>query len=117
MKRGVRKSFLNFFWNISLTLGGNPEAEETLQKFADFIEKESDDGKLTPQLQRRVLGKPATFLLIDNTRACLIIDELFADVLLMSLFDAIGDQKGTAGNLAKMAMELEKKKRTLLAKH
>ena len=48
---------------------GHPEAEEALKKFADFLEKESKEGKMSPQLQKKVL-----------------------DVLLMSLFDSMGDQ-------------------------
>ena len=35
---------------------GNPEAEDALKKFADFLEKESQDGKMSPQLQKKVLG-------------------------------------------------------------
>ena len=48
---------------------GHPEAEEALKKFSDFLEKESKEGKMSPQLQKKVL-----------------------DVLLMSLFDSMGDQ-------------------------
>ncbi|XP_059351174.1 uncharacterized protein LOC130687478 isoform X2 [Daphnia carinata] len=45
------------------------EAEEALRKFADFLEKESKEGKMSPELQKKVL-----------------------DVLLMSLFDSMADQ-------------------------
>jgi len=43
-------------WNFCLAVG-NPEAEDALKKFADFLEKESQDGKMSPQLQKKVLGK------------------------------------------------------------
>lgn len=48
---------------------GHPEAEEALRKFADFLEKESKEGKMSPELQKKVL-----------------------EVLLMSLFDSMADQ-------------------------
>ncbi|KAI9557268.1 hypothetical protein GHT06_017091 [Daphnia sinensis] len=53
----------------SLSQAGHPEAEEALRKFADFLEKESKEGKMSPELQKKVL-----------------------DVLLMSLFDSMADQ-------------------------
>ncbi|EFX74242.1 hypothetical protein DAPPUDRAFT_252076 [Daphnia pulex] len=54
----------------SLSQAGHPEAEEALKKFADFLEKESKEGKMSPQLQKKVL-----------------------DVLLMSLFDSMADHQ------------------------
>lgn len=51
----------------SLSQAGHPEAEKALKKFADFLEKESKEGRLSLQMQKKVL-----------------------DVLLMSLFDALG---------------------------
>lgn len=53
----------------SLSQAGHPEAEEALRKFADFLEKESKEGKMSPELQKKVL-----------------------EVLLMSLFDSMADQ-------------------------
>jgi len=69
----------------SLHQVGNPEAEEALKKFADFLEKESQDGKMSPQLQKKVL-----------------------DVLLMSLFDAMGDHGNSSFSVSKLAADLEK---------
>lgn len=56
-------------FSIEMDKAGHPEAEEALKKFADFLEKESKEGKMSPQLQKKVL-----------------------DVLLMSLFDSMADQ-------------------------
>ena len=42
---------------IRINEAGHPEAEEALKKFADFLEKESKEGKMSPQLQKKVLGK------------------------------------------------------------
>jgi len=69
----------------SLHQVGNPEAEDALKKFADFLEKESQDGKMSPQLQKKVL-----------------------DVLLMSLFDAMGDHGNPSFSVSKLAADLEK---------
>lgn len=69
----------------SLHQVGNPEAEEALKKFADFLEKESQNGKMSPQLQKKVL-----------------------DVLLMSLFDAMGDHQNPSFSVSKLAADLEK---------
>lgn len=41
---------------IGINEAGHPEAEEALKKFADFLEKESKEGKMSPQLQKKVLG-------------------------------------------------------------
>lgn len=41
----------------SFFLAGHPEAEQALKKFADFLEKESKEGKMSPQVQKKVLGK------------------------------------------------------------
>ncbi len=35
---------------------GHPEAEKALKKFADFLEKESKEGRLSIQMQKKVLG-------------------------------------------------------------
>lgn len=40
----------------NMCIAGHPEAEEALKKFADFLEKESKEGKMSPQVQRKVLG-------------------------------------------------------------
>jgi len=69
----------------SLHQVGNPEAEDALKKFADFLEKESQDGKMSPQLQKKVL-----------------------DVLLMSLFDAMGDHGNPSFSVSKLAADLER---------
>jgi hypothetical protein len=57
-------------FSIEMNQAGHPEAEEALKKFADFLEKESKEGKMSPQLQKKVL-----------------------DVLLMSLFDSMADHQ------------------------
>jgi hypothetical protein len=60
-------------FSIEMNQAGHPEAEEALKKFADFLEKESKEGKMSPQLQKKVL-----------------------DVLLMSLFDSMADHQHIA---------------------
>lgn len=42
---------------------GHPEAEEALKKFADFLEKESKEGKMSPQVQKKVLGRFPVYIL------------------------------------------------------
>lgn len=48
-------SIFKYFFPLH-RLAGHPEAEEALKKFADFLEKESKEGKMSPQVQRKVLG-------------------------------------------------------------
>ena len=56
----ILSGFLTRFLFLGTTpdAAGDVESEQSLQKLVDFLEKINSEGKIPPQLQKKILGKP-----------------------------------------------------------